>query len=456
MNESDSDRMRESLAAAGWASTEGPETADLILLNTCAIREKAEQKMYSALGRYREEKSKRGALLGVAGCVAQLEKGRILERAPYVDFVLGPDNVGAVAQIAQESMESRQPSLNTAWMDDESYVFPRADPEAARGRPTAFVTAMKGCDNVCSFCVVPRTRGRELSRPYAEVVDEVAALCAVGVREITLIGQNVNSYEGGCDFPSLLRRVGVVPGLERLRFTTSHPQDCSPALLDCFAPSPLGVAPLCPHFHLPVQSGSDRVLERMRRRYTIAEYEAKVARLRSLAPEVALTTDVIVGFPGETEEDFALTLDLVQRVRFENLYAFVYSSRPHTTARLKEHEGSGEWALVPDAVKDTRLQRIIELQRRLTGARLARLVGTEVEVLVEGLSRTSTRRLSGHTRENRRVNFDGDAPTGSLVGVRIVASSASSLVGEQVALIRRGADEPAQAVKARRQLPVLM
>ncbi len=433
MNESDSQRMAESLAATGWEPTAHAEKADLILLNTCAIRERAEQKMYSALGRYRDEKDARGTLIGVAGCVAQQEKGNILKRAPYVDFVLGPDNLAALPGLVADLTEGQRRHLvRTDWMDGEAYLFPRADAEASRGRATAFVTAMKGCDNVCSFCVVPRTRGRELSRPYPDVVREVADLCAVGVREITLIGQNVNSYQGGCDFPSLLRRVGEVPGLQRLRFTTSHPQDCSPELLDCFAPAPVGVAPLCAHFHLPVQSGSDRVLERMRRRYTSGAYEAKVAALRALAPHVALTSDIIVGFPGETEEDFQATLDLVGRVQFENLFAFNYSSRPHTAARLREDE----WGVVPEELKAERLQRLLVLQRSITGARMAELLGREVEVLVEGASRTDPDRRTGHTSENRRVNFSGDAETGALARVRVIATSAASLAGEQVASTR--------------------
>jgi tRNA-2-methylthio-N6-dimethylallyladenosine synthase len=428
MNESDSRRMTESLAARGWVEAESAEQADLILLNTCAIRERAEQKMYSALGRYRDQKDARGALIGVAGCVAQQEKGNILKRAPYVDFVLGPDNLAALPNLVDELARGHRQLVRTDWMDGEAYLFPRADPESARGRATAFVTAMKGCDNVCSFCVVPRTRGRELSRPYAEVVREVADLCAVGVREVTLIGQNVNSYQGGCDFASLLRRVGAVPGLLRLRFTTSHPQDCSPELLACFAPAPHGVAALCAHFHLPVQCGSDRVLERMRRRYTVGDYEAKVAALRAVAPQVALTSDIIVGFPGETEEDFEATLDLVRRVQFENLYAFAYSSRPHTAARLRERE----WGIVAEEVKAERLQRLLVLQRSLTAASMAELLGREVEVLVEGASRTDPERRSGHTSENRRVNFIGDAPAGVLARVRVVATSAASLAGEQV------------------------
>src|SRR5438105_3168414 len=292
MNEHDSSRMGESLARAGWVRTESAEAADLVLLNTCAIREKAEDKLYSALGRYRMVKARRGSRIGVAGCVAQQEKERLLERAPYVDFVLGPDQIARVSELAEKG------GIETGWVPSEEYVFPQADPESARGTATAFVTVMKGCDNVCSFCVVPHTRGREVSRPYAEVVREVASLVAVGVREVTLIGQNVNSYAGGCTFAGLLRRVAAIPGVKRIRFTTSHAMDLSPELIDCFREVPQ----LMPHFHLPVQHGADSVLERMRRRYTVAQYEERVARLFAASPRVALTSDVICGFPGETEE----------------------------------------------------------------------------------------------------------------------------------------------------------
>ena len=385
MNESDSLRMLESLVTDGWAATGDSAQADLILLNTCAIREKAEQKLFSALGRYREAKTSRGTLLGVAGCVAQQEKGKLLERAPYVDFVLGPDNLAALPELVRSARQGSIPRVETDWMDSEAYVFPRADPEQSRGRVTAFVTAMKGCDNVCSFCVVPHTRGRELSRPYAEVVREVADLVDVGVREVTLIGQNVNSFSGGCDFPSLLRRVSEVPGLLRLRFTTSHPHDFGDDLIRCYAELPN----LCPHLHLPVQSGSDTVLKRMRRDYTAAGYAAKIAALRAAAPRVALTSDIIVGFPGETEDDFEATLRLVERVGYDNLYSFLYSSRPHTTARLKEVE----WGEVPHAIQLQRLDRLQEMQRRVSSAIMASAIGTDVEVLVEGPSRTDGERL---------------------------------------------------------------
>ena len=275
MNEHDSARMGESLGRAGWTATDSASGADLVLLNTCAIREKAEDKLYSALGRYKALKAQRGTKIGVSGCVAQQEKDALIARAPFVDFVLGPDQLGKVADLAAAPSARRGEGLvETGWVPSEEYLFPQAQADTSRGQATAFVTAMKGCDNVCSFCVVPYTRGREVSRPYAEVVAEVARLCAVGVREATLIGQNVNSYAGGCTFAQLIRRVGEVPGLARVRFTTSHPMDLSDELIDCFAPvAQGGVRALMPHFHLPVQHGADGVLQRMRRTYTVAEYE---------------------------------------------------------------------------------------------------------------------------------------------------------------------------------------
>ncbi|MGZ6142206.1 MAG: radical SAM protein, partial [Myxococcales bacterium] len=247
MNESDSQRMGEALGRAGWASSDDAESADLIVVNTCSIREKAEDKLFSALGRYRLLKARRGTKLGVAGCVAQQEKSKLLQRAPFVDFVLGPDHLEKVPELVERG------GIETDFIETEQYLFPQADPETSRGRATAFVTAMKGCDNVCSFCVVPYTRGREVSRPYAEIVREIGGLTAVGVREVTLIGQNVNSYAGGCTFAELIRRVAEVPGLLRIRFTTSHPMDLSPALVRCFSDVPQ----LMPHFHLPVQHGAD-------------------------------------------------------------------------------------------------------------------------------------------------------------------------------------------------------
>ena len=338
MNESDSQRMGEALARAGWRPSAAADAADLVLVNTCAIREKAEDKLFSALGRYRLLKARRGTRIGVAGCVAQQEKDNLLSRAPFVDFVLGPDHLEKVPELAESG------GVETDFLDTEQYLFPQADAETSRGKATAFVTAMKGCDNVCSFCVVPYTRGREVSRPYAEIVREVASLVGVGVREATLIGQNVNAYAGGCSFADLIRRVAAVPGVMRIRFTTSHPMDLSADLVRCFAE----VVQLMPHFHLPVQHGADTVLERMRRKYTIAQYEERIA---SLPEHVALTSDIICGFPGETEDEHRQNLEFLQRTPYDNLFSFVYSPRPHTGAILK----LSEWGEVPRALGIRRL-----------------------------------------------------------------------------------------------------
>jgi tRNA-2-methylthio-N6-dimethylallyladenosine synthase len=426
MNESDSSRMAELLGAEGWRGVEDPESADLILLNTCAIREKAEAKVLSALGRYRLIRNRRGTRLGVTGCVAQQEKGKLLGRVPYLDFVLGPDQLAQLPGVVAKSVEGGR-VVETGWMDSEEYVFPRADPEATRGQVAAFVTVMKGCDNVCAFCVVPRTRGREVSRPFADVVTEVASLVAVGVREVTLIGQNVNSYAGGCTFAELIRRVAAVPGLLRIRFTTSHPQDLSPELMRAFAEVPQ----LMPHFHLPVQSGSNAVLDRMRRRYTWEEYVAKVETLRTLRPGIAFTSDIIVGFPGETDEDFEATMALIERLQYENLFSFVYSPRPNTSAIRHEEE----WGRVPYDVAVQRLERLQKRQREITAGKHKAHVGEELELLVEGPSRTDPDKRMGRTVWNHVVNFHGRAPAGALARVRIETATTASLGGTELSFV---------------------
>src|SRR4051794_13302279 len=411
MNESDSQRMGEVLARAGWQETAGPDAADLVLVNTCAIREKAEDKLYSALGRYRLLKAQRGTKIGVAGCVAQQEKERLLTRAPYVDFVLGPDHLESVPSLAETG------GLNTGFLDTESYLFPQADPETSRGKATAFVTAMKGCDNVCSFCVVPYTRGREVSRPYAEIVREVSGLVAVGVREVTLIGQNVNSYAGGCSFAALIRRIAEVPGLLRIRFTTSHPMDLSPELTRCFSEVPQ----LMPHFHLPVQHGADSVLRRMRRRYSIAEYEDRIA---ALPADLALTSDIICGFPGETDDEHRQNLEFLRRTPYDNLFSFIYSPRPHTGAVLK----LDEWGEVPRPLALRRLEEVQALQMARTLSRHKARVGGSVEVLVEDHG-------FGRSRENWTVHFQGDAQVGDLVVVHVESASLVALRGVQAAVL---------------------
>jgi tRNA-2-methylthio-N6-dimethylallyladenosine synthase len=427
MNVNDSLRMGESLALVGYRPTTSAEDADLIILNTCAIREKAEDKMLSALGRYRAVKLRRGALLGVGGCVAQQEKAKLLARVPYLDFVFGPDAIARLPDILRRVEMDRVRVVETAWLESEEYVFPRADPNSSAGKVSEFVTAMKGCDNVCSFCVVPHTRGREVSRAFPDILAEVAGLVDVGVREVTLIGQNVNSYRGGIPFAELLLRVAQVPGVVRVRFTTSHPHDLSEGLVEAFRVEPR----IAPHFHLPVQSGSEAVLKRMRRDYTIEMYLSKLAALRAARPAIAITTDIIVGFPGETEEDFQATLDLTEAVRFENQFSFCFSPRPRTVAGLKE----GEWGEVPHALKLERLERLQQLQRRVTEATLAAEVGKRVEVLVEGPSRSNPLRRFGRTPENRSVNFEGNAPAGSRVLVQVTGNSASSLAGLQAEVV---------------------
>ena len=445
MNESDSLRMGEALGAAGWAETTTPEQADLVLVNTCAIREKAEDKLFSALGRYRVQKAQRGTKIGVAGCVAQQEKEKLLQRAPYVDFVLGPDQLAQVPALA----EGRSHRVETDFIDSADYLFPQADPETSRGQATAFVTAMKGCDNVCSFCVVPYTRGREVSRPYGEVVREVARLVAVGVREVTLIGQNVNSYAGGCSFPELIRRTAAVPGLLRLRFTTSHPMDLSPELVRAFAEVPQ----LMPHFHLPVQHGADSVLQRMRRKYTIAEYERRIAELFAACPDLSLTSDVIVGFPGETDAEHAENLAFLARTPYDSLFSFLYSPRPHTGAILKQ----AEWGEVPRELGLRRLEEVQALQKTRTLSRHHARIGAEVLVLVENLTSAPgvVGERFGRSQENWPVHFDGASARGDLVRVRVASASFGSLRGTQTAIVDRAPAQGPSTLRARRPLAVV-
>jgi tRNA-2-methylthio-N6-dimethylallyladenosine synthase len=428
MNVNDSLRMSEVLAKLSYQPTPTPDDADLIILNTCAIREKAEDKMLSALGRYRPVKVSRGALIGVGGCVAQQEKDRLIKKVPYVDFVFGPDNIAKLPEIITRVEQERERVVETAFVDSEEYVFPRANAETSRGKVTEFVTVMKGCDNVCSFCVVPHTRGREVSRAFPDVLSEVADLARIGLREVTLIGQNVNSYKGGISFAQLLLRTAEVPGIERVRFTTSHPHDLSDELIDAFRTQPK----IAPHFHLPVQSGSDRILKMMRRDYTVVQYLERLEKLRAARPGIAVTTDIIVGFPGETDEDFELTLKLTEQVRYENQFSFIYSPRPKTGAALREKD----WGPVPHEVKIARLERLQKLQRKICGEIAATQLTAEVEVLVEGHSKYDAAKRFGRTPENRTVNFDGDAPAGALVKVLIEKATPNQLMGRQTAVVQ--------------------
>jgi tRNA-2-methylthio-N6-dimethylallyladenosine synthase len=429
MNEYDAARIREILRGRGYEATDNAEQADLILLNTCAIREKAQARVISAADSFRGIKLRRPeVVLAVAGCVAQQEGERLLERLPQVDLVFGPDNIAGCADLVEDVRASRRRVARTDVIDVEDYTFLTADPRPEDVGTTALVTIQKGCDNHCAYCVVPATRGREVSRPLPEVVAEVGRFVAAGAREVTLIGQNVNSYRGAAggadDFVTLLEAVALVPGLLRLRFTTSHPRDFTPALARAFRDVPL----LQGWLHLPVQAGSSRVLAAMGRGYTREEYLAKVDLVRGLAPEVAVTTDVIVGFPGETAEEHRETLSLLEAVGFESIYSFAYSARPGTPAAARRDD-------VPPEEKLARLHEVQALQQRITTRCLERQAGRTMPVLVEGESRRGDQ-ACGRTPGNVVVNFAPPAGTvprslrGCIVPVRVTAAGTHTLRGD--------------------------
>jgi tRNA-2-methylthio-N6-dimethylallyladenosine synthase len=455
MNDYDTARMLELLRDAGWGRAERAEEADLVILNSCAIREKAEHKVASAAGRLREAKAARpGLVVAVAGCVAQQEGERLLGRIPVADFTFGPDQIPELGRLVERFAGERRRFSATAVIDVEDYRFLDARPRPGEVPVTALVTIQKGCDNHCAFCIVPATRGREVSRPGDEVVAEVARFVARGAREVTLIGQNVNSYHGigspdGDDFAALLRRVDAVPGLLRLRYTTSHPKDFTTQVAEAHR----DLQRLCRWVHLPVQSGSSRTLRRMVRGYTREAYLAKVDELRRLVPDISITTDIIVGYPGETDADFAETLSLLETVAYDSIYSFEYSERPDTPAlRLKQRDD------VPAAVKAARLAEVQAVQRAITRRRLGRFVGTVGEVLVEGLARHGEGRLCGRLSGNEMVNFAPPAGlgaeeaaarlTGRLVPVAIDGLATHTLTGV-------AAGVPDGPRPARRHLPLL-
>ena len=429
MNEYDTARIYEILRRRGYEATDGPAQADLIILNTCSIREKAEARVIATAAGFQALKARRPDLvLAIAGCVAQQEGARLLERLPHVDLVFGPDTIARCAELVEGVRESRRRLAVTDVIDVREYSFLSADPRPEDVGTTALCTIQKGCDNHCAYCVVPAVRGREVSRPLPEVVAEVERFVAAGVREVTLIGQNVNSYRGATgspdDFVRLLETVARVAGLLRLRFTTSHPRDFTPALARAFRDLPV----LQGWLHLPVQVGSSRVLAAMRRGYTREEYLAKVHLVRDLVPEIALTTDIIVGFPGETVEDYRETLSLLDVVEFESIYSFAYSPRPGTPAAALRDD-------VPAAEKRSRLHEVQARQQLVTARRLARLVGRRMPVLVEGESRRGEQ-VCGRTPGNVVVNFAPTAGTapgtlrGRIVPVRVTAAGTHTLRGE--------------------------
>jgi tRNA-2-methylthio-N6-dimethylallyladenosine synthase len=424
MNEYDSAKMADVLAAAeGIERTDRPEDADVILFNTCSVREKAQEKVFSDLGAVKHLKHARpGLLIGVGGCVASQEGAAIVTRAPYVDLVFGPQTLHRLPDLIRARRRAGAPQVDVSFPEVEKFDHlpaPRAD------GATAFVSIMEGCSKYCSFCVVPYTRGEELSRGFEDVIAEIAELAEGGVKEVTLLGQNVNAYRGAipdggiADLALLLEYVAEIPGIGRIRFTTSHPKEFTQRLIDAYA----RLDKLVPHVHLPVQSGSDRVLAAMKRGYTALEYKSIVRRLRAARPDISISSDFIVGFPGETEADFARTIALVEEVGFDASFSFLYSPRPGTpAAELSD--------ATPREAKRERLQRLqaaLEAQaRRISDA----MVGTSQRVLVEGTSRKDAAELAGRTANNRVVNFAGaPALVGRFVDVRIEAALAHSLRG---------------------------
>ncbi|HWL85881.1 MAG TPA: tRNA (N6-isopentenyl adenosine(37)-C2)-methylthiotransferase MiaB, partial [Polyangiaceae bacterium] len=438
MNVHDSDRMEESLQAFGWQP--GPlEEADLVIFNTCSVRDKAEQKVRSEVGKLVPLKRERPhVVLCVAGCVAQQEGERLLERIRHLDLVIGPDNLHELPALVEAQMAGSPPLARTVFdIDAPQFLTARPGATSAAAPVSAFVTTMKGCDERCSFCIVPYTRGPERYRPAREIVDEVARWVQSGTREVVLLGQTVDSFRDPAlpppesddpdesQFPALLRKIAQeVPGLDRLRYTSPHPRHATPSLARAHAELDV----LAHHVHLPVQSGSDRILKRMIRRYKRAEYIERAERLRRARTDMTLSTDIIVGFPGETEEDFASTLTLVREVGFASAFAFKFSPRPHTPA-LKLIDD------VPEEAKKERLARLLDLVEELGRAHLGRLAGTRAEVLVEGQSKSSPSgegpSLQGRTERNEIVHLEGGSPSwiGQIVPVEILRANKHSLTG---------------------------
>jgi tRNA-2-methylthio-N6-dimethylallyladenosine synthase len=421
MNEYDSERVAGLLKADQYELCDRPEDADVILLNTCSIREKAEDKVFSQLGALKGLKTARPDLvIGVMGCMAPLQRGRIQERAPYVDLVFGSPAIARVGQLVGRVRRGERQVLDTG---EGALVKITAPPDSAR-RLKAFVTVMEGCEKNCTFCVVPVTRGRERSHAPVAIVEEIRGLAASGCREVTLLGQTVNAYGRDLDPPTdlaaLLELVDAVDGIERIRFTTSNPYNLSSRLILAIRDVPKVVE----YLHLPVQSGSDRILGRMHRGYTTARYLELIDELKHTVPDIALSTDIIVGFPGETDADFAATIDLVERVAYDNAFVFRYSRRPGTPAADMPDQ-------VPDAVKAERNAVLLEVTGRVAARQSRRLAGRVVPVLVDGVSRKDAREASGRTRCNRVVNFDarGRGLLGTIVPVQITEVLPHSLRG---------------------------
>jgi tRNA-2-methylthio-N6-dimethylallyladenosine synthase len=431
MNEYDSDKMADVLRdSRGLVPTDTIEDADLVVFNTCSVREKAQEKVFSELGRVRELKlAKPHLMIAVGGCVASQEGARIVARAPYVDVVFGPQTLHRLPKLLDARRTLGRPQVDISFPEIEK--FDALPPPSVSG-PTAFVSIMEGCSKYCSFCVVPYTRGEEVSRRFEDVLVEIADLADQGVREVTLLGQNVNAYRGQtedgeiADFPMLLEYVSDMPGIERVRFTTSHPKEFTQRLIDCYTTLPKVVS----HLHLPVQSGSDRILAAMKRGYTSLEYKSIVRRLRKVRPDLSLSTDLIIGFPGETEADFEATVTLIEEIGFDASFSFIYSPRPGTPAANLADD-------TPQSVKLERLKKVQALIEKNANWISEKMVGTRQEVLVEGRSRKDVEEFTGRTANNRVVNFPvpfrADVQPGQFVDIGITRAFSHSLRGELLA-----------------------
>ena len=425
MNEYDSDKMADVLAGSeGAIKTDNPEEADIILFNTCSVREKAQEKVFHDLGRVRHLKQQKPNLvIGVGGCVASQEGAAIVARAPYVDLVFGPQTLHRLPQMIAARRSSGKAQVDTSFPEIEKFD---ALPPASVTGSSAFVSIMEGCSKYCSFCVVPYTRGEEVSRPLDDVLAEIEGLAARGVREVTLLGQNVNAYRGtmedgdSADLAFLIEAVAAMPAIERIRYTTSHPRELSQRLIDAYRDVPKLVS----HLHLPVQSGSDRILAAMKRGYTVLEYKSLVKKLRAARPDISLSSDFIIGFPGETEDDFARTLRLAEELNFDSSFFFIYSPRPGTPAA----------EMADDTPHELKVERLRQLQKLVEGQAFAisqAMVGGTQRILVEGHARKDGNELAGRTDNNRVVNFAGqERLIGRFIDIRITAALPHSLRGE--------------------------
>ncbi len=427
MNEYDSGKMASVLHASdGLTPTDNPADADVILFNTCSVREKAQEKVFSDLGRVRELKDANPALIiGVGGCVASQEGGAIIDRAPYVDIVFGPQTLHRLPALIAKRRVTGLPQVDISFPEIEKFDhLPAAKSEGA----SAFVSIMEGCSKYCSFCVVPYTRGEEVSRPFDDILAEITLLATQGVKEVNLLGQNVNAYQGAmadgdsADFALLLEYVHGIPDIERIRYTTSHPREFTTRLIEAYTRLPKLVS----HLHLPVQAGSDRILAAMKRGYTVLEYKSIIRRLRKVRPDITISSDFIIGFPGETEADFEATMQLIDDVGFDNSFSFIYSKRPGTPAAELPDD-------VPHAIKQARL---VKLQKRIEANELAigqSMVGSRQRVLVERVSKKDARELAGRTDNNRVVNFPAHPRLiGHFVEVAVTRAEPHSLRGEMV------------------------